>query len=253
MMPELIDKSYDSQDELGVIDLAVMLVRRKKVFFSVFSLFVVLGVTFALVKSPKYQYVSLFQAASVGSEEYLENPAATVAALKSRWLPEIESNYLDSKGDKLPIEVTVTALENTGLLRLSSTSASDKRALIETIHRKLFEELEGAQADLQAAKRGKLEASIKAINDVLTSLKGSADGGGAMAAAIERKVELEGQLNALMPGKVLVIARQSAEPQGISSVVIIGFSILLGLIVAVAFSFLVEFISRVRERLHSDG
>ncbi|MCL7945117.1 Wzz/FepE/Etk N-terminal domain-containing protein [Marinobacter sp. ATCH36] len=240
--------TYD--DEISLVDLATTFIRRRRVFYVVFLATTLAGLAYALLLVPeKYEYVSLYQMAEVGSGKTVEAPATTIATLQNRWFPEIHATHRQKEDAKLPFEISFSNPKDTGLIRMASEASPENAALVEETHEKLIDQIKERQQALLTREKQSLESRIDAIDRALESLQGGQDTGSAIAEAYEKRVELEGKLEGLSPGESLVVSRKSAERKGASKSLIVILAAVLGGMMGVFLAFFSEFIVLVREQL----
>ncbi|MGP4846112.1 lipopolysaccharide biosynthesis protein [Marinobacter sp. 1Y8] len=233
-------------DEISLVDLAAVLVRRRRYFYIAFVLIFGVGLAWALLAPAQYQYVSLFQTAQLSSNNYLEPPATTIAVIRSQWLPEARANYHKKHGQALGVDVALTNPEGTGLIRLDSEATSDAEDAVTSLHEFL---LDNIQKSLQAKikqKKESLEQSLAATQRVIEQLMSSENGGNALAAAYDRQSSLQGKLDSLTDTSNLTVVRKSSEPSGPKRFLIAVISAFLALIGGVCIVFISEFVGRVR-------
>ncbi|MDG5499219.1 lipopolysaccharide biosynthesis protein [Marinobacter sp. BGYM27] len=246
------DRAEVYDHEISLVDLAAVLVRRRRYFYTVFVLVFGVGLAWALLAPAQYQYISLFQTAQTSSNEYVESPATTIAVIKSRWLPEAEADYYKKNGKSLAVGVTLTNPEGTGLVRLESEAASDAKSAVASLHQFLLDNMqESLQAKIKQ-KKASLEQNLAATQRVVEKLMTSENGGNALAAAFDRQSSLQGKLDSLTDTSNLTIARASSEPIGPKRILIVVVSILLALMAGVFFAFMAEFFGRVRRVVRSN-
>ncbi|MGQ7274398.1 lipopolysaccharide biosynthesis protein [Marinobacter sp. V034] len=233
-------------DEISLVELAAVLVRRRRYFYIVFVLVFGVGMVWALLAPAQYQYVSLFQTAKLSSNEYLELPATTIAVIKSQWLPEAKATYYKKHGQALGIDVVLTNPEGTGLIRLESEATSDAKDPVTALHQFLLDSIQESLQTKIKQKKASLEQSLTATHRVIEQLMSSDNGGNALAAAYERQISLQGKLDSLTDTSNLTVAREGSEPIGPKRALIVAMSILLALIAGVFFVFMAEFFGRVR-------
>jgi len=242
--------AYD--DEISLVDLAATFIRRRRVFYVVFTLVTLLGVIYAFVKADTYEYITLIKSAEEAGGEFLQKPASTIAIIQNRWVPEISSRYQAEKQSNLPFKVLASNPENTGLIRITSESVIEHAGPLEEVHKTLAGNILKSQQKLLETTQNRLKKQINSIDQVIQSLKSSAaneNTGTALASAIQKRAELENQLEALEPASVLVIARQSSDQKSASDLLIVTLAVLLGGMIGVFLAFFAEFVMQVRRRL----
>lgn len=238
---------YD--DEISLVDLASTFLKRRRIFYVVFLVITLAGVAYALLAPGKYNYVSLVKLAEDGSGEYTDKPAAVIASLENRWVPEFEAMYIAEHEKSLPFKVTFENPENTGLVRIASSATPDEQKAVQQFHQQLLSQLEKGQSAGVSRLKQSLNKRIEMLNSTIDMLKGLQDAGAALAAAIDQRVSLEAELESVEPTDILVVARESAEPEGPARSLIIVLAGLLGLMAGVFSAFFAEFISTVKAQM----
>lgn len=239
------------QNEISLVDLATIFVRRVWLFFVLFALFAVGGVVFALVLPDQYGYVSLYQIAEEETGEPVEKAESSIAVLQSQKLPELEIAYKAEHGKKLPFSVRFQNSEDTNLIRISTEAVQENGADVTAIHQELLNFLlnrHGAMID-QASR--KLEARIASVGRTLEALQEAPDAGAAVAEVMKSKVELEGELAALSPGRVLVVGRESVESVAPNRKLMVILAVVVGFIFALISVYFAEFASLVKKDLRA--
>ncbi|MEQ9544790.1 MAG: Wzz/FepE/Etk N-terminal domain-containing protein [Marinobacter sp.] len=242
---------YDN--EISLVDLATILIRRRLIFYAVFVVITLGGLAYALLAEETYRFTSLLQVAEKNSEKFIEEPLTTIATLENRWLPAQEALFREEANKKLPFGVSFSNPEETGLIRLVSEAGLDDKMAVENIHQNLIENVQERQRALLAKEKNSIQSRLKSVEQAIETLKGGQDTGTAIAEAFERKVELEGDLQALKEVEVLAASRQSADRTGPNRVLILALALTLAGILGIIAAFLAQFGSLVRSALDSEA
>ncbi|WP_148863389.1 Wzz/FepE/Etk N-terminal domain-containing protein [Marinobacter fonticola] len=252
-----MNNAYEQQqmrdDEISLVDLAAVFVRRRYVFYIVFVVVTLAGLAYALFTSDKYEYASLLEVAEQGDGRPIEQPAAVIATIENRWLQEVSTRFRAEHEKKLPFEVNASNPEQTRLIRLSSESDKENAEVVKDIHTTLIDRVKQHQGNLISSEEKSLQRQIESLEKVIEALEGQQFAGEALARAIEKRVSLERQLEQLKPVEVLVVSRESAEKTGPRRALIVVLAGLLGGMVGVFGAFLFEFIIRVRAQLSANA
>lgn len=241
------------EGEISLVDLAAIFIRRRRVFYVVFAMITLGGFAYAVFAEETYRYTSLLHVAEKGSGKYIEGPLTTIATLENRWLPEQEALFRAEADEKLPFNVSFSNPEETGLIRIISEASPDDKDAVESIHQNLIEQIQKRQSALLAREKSSLQSRLESVGRAIETLQGSQDSGTAIAEAFERKVELEGELEALKETEVLAVNRQSADKTGPNRVLILALALTLAGIFGIISAFLAQFGSLVRSALDSEA
>lgn len=251
-MKNAIDGKPHYDDELGMVDLAAIFVRRLRVFYVVFGAVILLAILYAvfLVGEVK-EYRTLVQLAE-DNHEPLKSPSVVIASIDNRWYPEIEAVYAEAEGKRLPIKISASNPEDTNLIKLSTEASPELVDEIMNAHRQLIDQIVQHQSELLSRQKRALEQRMSSINETLEQLIRQEVAGEAMAVAIQERVDLEARLDSLRPAEILIVAREGLEAKGTSKKLIFALAIVLGLVLGIFSAFMAEFIEHVRRALRED-
>ena len=99
-VPVKIPEYIYPEDEINLMDLWLILVKHKKVFWSIFSAIVILGLIVALIIPRKYSITSAISIGQTIQDDQmvlLESPETVKAKLENALVPKILSQYEDEE------------------------------------------------------------------------------------------------------------------------------------------------------------
>ncbi|MBY6033629.1 lipopolysaccharide biosynthesis protein [Marinobacter daepoensis] len=237
------------QNEISLVDLATVFVRRIWLFLGVFVAFITGGIVFALAQDERYEYVSLYQIAEKNADEPVEIAAKAIAVLQAQRLPELQAAYKKEHGERMPFKVSFSSPENTSLIRLSSESVRGGAERVKALHSGILDYMMSRhEIQVETVKRN-LEVRLESVNRALDALLEKRDLGRAVAEMMQKQAELQRDLSSISPAESIVIGRESAERVAPNRKVIVVLATVLGFIVAFVSVFFAEFVSLVREAL----
>lgn len=248
-MTDTLPQRNEYPGEISLVDLAITFIRRRYVFYGVFVAVTLLGLAYALLASEQYQYVSLIQVAQKDKDEPIQAPAATIATLANRWLPEVETIYRAEHDKKLPLQVAFSNPENTALIRFSSEASQASAEAVTATHQTLIDKIKSHQGALIKREQNSLSRQMASLDKALGSLEGQQDAGEAIASVMEKRSKLEGLSESLKGVEVLVTSRQSAVRIAPRRSLIMVLSVLLGGMLGIFAAFMSEFCVSVRKQL----
>lgn len=235
-------------DEISLVDLAVILIRRWKAMAVIFVVVVALAVAFALMQTARYQYTSLYSVAeytnSNGQRVAIESPASVVAKTQNLYLgPETRKLLEENDLESLPFEVKTSNPSDTLLLQLSSEATQENQKLVATLHQHVIDRLQEDQAELVESRKASLQRQLDSAKQALESAQQSSSPSAAelIATYYSRISDIEGQLNELREGEITQHAVQSLESVGISKKLIVAVGIVLGGMLAIMGAFVMQF------------
>jgi uncharacterized protein involved in exopolysaccharide biosynthesis len=237
-------------DEISLVDLATTFIRRRRVFYAVFLLCTLGGLAYALLTPEKFDYVSLVQLAEKDSETLIQTPETVIATLQARWLPEEKVLYYTKNESKLPFDVSFQNTKDTALVRFTTGTTAKQKQLVEKVHAALIEKLSQHQENLVKSEQASINRQIESLNALIASMMAQTSvDGAALSTAIEKKSELESELQSLGNFEIIVSARQSIEKTGPKRSLIVALAIVLGLMLGIFVAFMTEFGASVKKQL----
>ena len=251
-MNNIPDSGIVHHDEISLVDIAAIFIRRRWVFYTVLLLAVLLGGLYTFSQDARYEFSSIVHVGEVGSGVFVEPPSVTVATLENRWWPEMAESYRKDQGEGLPFRTRFSGDNKSGLLVLSSLALSGDSQLVEQTHRGLLDKVVNRLGARLDDKRESLKNRIDAAEQVLERVSGEAGNGQVVADVLKRKNELLEQLSGLRAPEVLAVARKDPARVGSSPVLMMAIFAFIGVVFGVFAAFFAEFSCRVRARLREE-
>src|SRR5690554_6523012 len=132
-----------ANDEISLVDLAKILVRRWKIMVVTFLLVVLAALAYVLIVERTYNFVSIFQVAEQAPRgdsavAALEAPGSVVAKVNNLYIGPVTRELRESAGlERLPFEVSTSNPSDTLLVRLSSEAKEADSDLVTQMHEAL--------------------------------------------------------------------------------------------------------------------
>ena len=183
---------YYYEDEISLIDLWLVLVRRKKLLFTIFLLIVVLGLALAFVTPKKYGYSTSIEIGSRVIQDRvqpIESPETLLAKIQESYIPFVQLQYRNQNENdeeiykisaRVPKGSQLVVLESKGVesvseifkdlqQRVVNEVKKDHKRIIEVIRKELEIARNEAVSQLEELKDQErlLMASDKRLNDVV--------------------------------------------------------------------------------------
>ena len=232
---------YHADDEISLVDLAKILVRRKLWFFMTWVLIVSLAVGYILLTGSQTQgstnhqdrfaYTTTLAIGYKTPTVYIEPMSAIQTLIKDVYLPTVQQRD-DLKRFSVSIhfqERRNINEEGSNILQIVTRASSDQQAFIEELHKEIAEKL---------IERHQLIADqlLKQAADSVSDHMGSVLPTSLATLAIPLKIPLK--LN------------QSSSETNTKLIMILG--IVLGFVLGIIIAFFAEFVSRVKASLKED-
>ncbi|MGY6563463.1 MAG: Wzz/FepE/Etk N-terminal domain-containing protein [Halomonadaceae bacterium] len=241
-------------DEISLVELAKILIKRWKAFAITFLLVAAGALGYAITQEQNFQYVSIYQVAeqaprSAGGLGALETPSAVIAKVENLYLGPLIRDMREEGGS---VGVSLDNPSDTLLVRLTTETleANNERATI--LHERLLEKIVEDQQTLLERNRERLEHQLASAQQALETAERGGSSGDMLAAQLTRVTELETQLAQLNEGQVVQVAVQSLSPTGNSRRLILLVGLLAAGVLAILAAFLSHFVSLVRSSLREE-
>ncbi|MCE9681654.1 Wzz/FepE/Etk N-terminal domain-containing protein [Halomonas alkalisoli] len=260
-MPQLEQTPQQPQhyqdDEISLVDLAKILIKRWKVIVITFLVVVFGALAYALMQERTYQYVSIYhvaeQASAQGVPTGLESPNSVIAKMENLYLGTVARELRETEGlESLSLGVSASQPADTLLIRLTSEASENNASFVVTVHEQLLSKITEDQDKLLERNRERLEQQLATAEQAMSSIEQSDRAGELMATYIDRIAEIENRLSQLNEGRVVQVAVQSQSPTGTSRTLIVAVGLVLGGMLALMMAFFSHFTSLVRASLREE-
>lgn len=184
------------EEEIHLVDLWLVLVRRRAVFFTVAGLILAAGIAYALLAPPKYRYSALIELGSISTERgvtTVEGVSTALAKIEAAFVPAVLADYLKAQpagteppeirasipkgSETLMLTAQGTAEEGETLLQLQAAVtdrlAEDHARLIDRQRHALRENIAAAKHNLEtlATNATKLDSRAERIEELAATLQ----------------------------------------------------------------------------------
>lgn len=241
-----MESSERPDKPLSILDLAIVFMRYRAVFFIV--LFVVLlgALILSLVLTPTYRFTSVIALAERPNGQLFTGPDSVVAMVNSHWLPSAESELKATDGKKAQFDTKPTVVGGGELIKLISEASIEQLKTVKFVHERVARDLLADQ-DVQYEKfRKRLEQEIEETEDFWNSLKEQEVSDPALAAATEQLMSLKGDIRKLTKARLVSLAGQSRDPTSMGPLLMLMFAALLGIGTGIFCVYIVAFYTEVR-------
>lgn len=225
-----VHTSHPADDEIDLVDLALIVWRRRRVVLAVILLALAAGAAFAFLRSPAYEYkavVSIGQQ-SIGQQWQImpiETPETAIAKINDGYLPKAIAAAQSGDARLKSIKIEATAPKGAAVVILSAKAPISMKDVYLKIIGSAVQDLLADHASLIAVKKDEIMADmarvrsdlslldqrinaimrdIEQINDMkkaLTSQKPVGDLQSTLALLQSRRDQLAGELSSLQKGK----------------------------------------------------
>lgn len=249
------EASYSVDNEISLVDLAVVLVRRKKMIAIIITLVLTITVIITILIPNKYTFSTSVE---IGSQlidnkpAAFESPETLLAKLQHSYIQQVLSEYrLANPEDKTKYKITVSVPTNSIIIVIETIGIKEDAKILTGLlsnlvkkiiqdHARIFDNIKtnltslrnqakseldllSTEKDYQIEKRRLLLSTIEIQESALANLRNTR--------------EISTPINTI-------------DPTGPSKMFVIAIAVIMGIIIAVFAAFFAEFITRVKEKSH---
>lgn len=246
-MTQHSNQDMGNPEEIGLVDLAAIVVVRRMVVISVLLLTVLAGLLYVLAAPDQYHYRSLFQVAQQNGGAPAQPTQYLVSKLETFWLPELESQYED-EGKPFLGKPTFYRPSGSTMIQFESLATIDDQKVVREIHENLVDRLLKEEQEYISREVESLEQQLKSSDAVIERIVGLANDQ-SVAAILQVRNEIKRKLDSMRPAEVLTTARRSLKQEGLPAWQAFGGLLVAGVVLGIVAAFVAEFFARVRARL----
>ncbi|MCH8553315.1 MAG: hypothetical protein LAT62_15355 [Natronospirillum sp.] len=252
-------------DEISLVDLAKILIRRR--WWVIGTGFVIVAAAFAYAllnrAEPNYQMVTLYEVAQYqnmeGETRALQPVNTLIRRVENIHWPAYMRAFLEDNSEysTMPFELRLENPSNTLLISMRSTAPRAEQEKIEGMHREILGHIEATQTSAYERRHNLLNSQIDRIQ---TNLEQAGNGLTTLppelvASYSDRLMDLEATLETLVEGEVIQYAARGERSgrSGPGGSLILALGIVLGGILGLLAGFFAEFAYRVRQSILDDG
>lgn len=254
--PVYIQEAYYSvDDEINMINLAIVLVQHKFLIATFFIVFSLLGVTLALISPKTYTFSTTIEIGNQlidGAVVPFESPPALSAKLQYNYIPLILSEYKKSHpNDKEKFKITSSVPAGSNITLLETKGTEDQASTLINFLQKLSDKAILDHSRIYQSLKTNLETRLNKATNYLKQFKNSdSESDKDEIAEYQNIIETTtAELANLSNTRQVLPPIQSLNPTGTSKIVIVLVSALIGIILGVFAAFFTSFASKVKQRI----
>jgi len=162
-----------AEDEISLVDLWLVLVRRRFIFAAAVLACVLAGLVFAFFEPPTYTFTTLIQigrvaelrglgetVASVIPNETLESMETVVEKLNTGYIPKVLAAYVDEADDRTAPKIEASSPKQSQLVLIKSKARENESELHVNLHKNVLETLLADHANLIGNFRKSVELRL---------------------------------------------------------------------------------------------
>lgn len=267
-------------DELRLLDIWLVLLRRKLIVAAIVLVSVVIGFAYALFTPDSYAYTTIIEIGTNGRNELIDPLETARAKVVEGYIAQALQDYINKNPDDKPrYGITAEVPKNAQVLVLRSRGAAENERTYATLHNAVAERLRSDHLRIQSALRAGLETQLEMRERSLTALRDQAKSFEAQINRWEGRKELPArelayltslriadnqraqselvplvdnvrlQLANMRETTAVVSTMRSLDPTGMGRQTTVILAALIGLILGTIAALFVDLIARAREEV----
>ncbi len=253
LKPVYIHEAFATHDdEISLVDLALVLVRRKVIIMGILVLFIAAGIIHALNTTKSYTFTSSIEIGSQmidGDIKFIESPSALLAKIDYSYIPKtLDQHQKDHPEDEKVYELTASNPKSSSVITLQIAAPEAQAELATDFITHTTQQIIQEHEELFNTIKQDLELRLTQATNRLNSMGNSSE------SLTEKNIlqdKIDGylsQLSNLRGTRVISPPMQSQKPSGTSRKLVVAVAAFAGLFIGIFAAFFVEFAGKVREK-----
>ncbi len=174
-----------AEDEISLVDIWLVLVRRRFILVATVLACILAGLLFALLRPPSYAFTTMIQIGRIvelpeqnessavrsrATGDALESTETVVAKLNEGYIPKVVAAYVDEADDRAAPKIEASSPKQSDLVLIKSEAAKKGAELHLNLHKKITETLLADHADLIGNFRISVELKLTQAQSKYESL-----------------------------------------------------------------------------------
>jgi len=252
------EDSYSTNDDVNMVDLAIILVRHRKLFAFIFTLVVAVGVFFAMSQTQQYTFSSTIEIGSEvvnGTTNLFESPQTLLTKLQYDYIPQVLQKHRASNPGNSKNYVINTATPNGDvIIVLEITETGNEFETLSTLlknisqgvikdHDKIFNIRQRSLLTLANLAKSELKALIKNSGDRPEIIQ-----------VLKDRIEIyQARIISLKNTKELSAPTKSLDPIKKNTIRIVLLAAFVGVFLGIFSAFFAELVIKVKEKMKNNG
>lgn len=244
---------YSAEEDINMINLAIVLVQHKFLIASFFIVFSVLGVALALFTPKTYTFSTTIEVGNQlidGAVVPFESPTALSAKLQYNYIPLILNEYKKSHPDyKEKYKIISSVPAGSSITLLETKGTEDQADILINFLQELSDKAILDHSRIYQSLKTNLETRLTKATNYLKHLR---DSGSNKTEITEYQTIIEtttAELANLSNTRQVLPPLKSLNPTGTSKIIIVIASALAGIFLGIFAAFFTSFASKVKQRI----
>jgi uncharacterized protein involved in exopolysaccharide biosynthesis len=243
--------NYSADDEISLVDLAMVLVRRKRIIVVITTFVILLSVITAFLMPKSYTFATSIEIGSQiidGTIKPFESPETLLAKIQHAFIPQsLNKQRQTNPENKTKYKITSSIPKSSVIIVLEVKGTEDEADLLKSLLQSINQQAIFDHSRIYNSVRKNITSRLKQTTTDLEILKKTDDNETEIATQ-QNLIELySSQLANLRETREILPAMKSIEPTGTSRKLIVIISAFAGIFLGIFSAFFAEFVAKVRE------
>ena len=243
--------NYSADNEISLVDLAMILVRRKRIIVVITTFVILLSVITAFLMPKSYTFATSIEIGSQiidGTIKPFESPETLLAKMQHVFIPQtLNEQRQTNPENKERYKVKASIPKSSVIIILKIKGTEDKADLLKNLLQSISQKATLDHGRIYDAIRKNITSRLKQTTTELQMLKKSNDNEAEVATQQNRIEVYSSQLANLRNTREILPPMKSLEPTGTSRKLIVIIAAFAGVFLGIFSTFFAEFIAKVRE------
>ena len=243
--------NYSADYEISLVDLVIVLIRRKKMIAIITTVIISLGVITALLVPKSYTFTSSIE---IGSQiinlaiRPFESPETLLAKIQHVFIPQAlnEQRQTDPE-DETKYKINTSIPKSSAIIVLEIKGTEDKTDLFKSLLQSITQKAILDHSRIYDSVRNNITSRLKQATSELQILKQSNDNETELATQQNLIENYSSQLAIFRETREILPPMKSIEPTGTSRKLIVIISAFAGVFLGIFSAFFAEFVAKIRE------
>lgn len=247
----LHEANYSADDGISLIDLAMVLVRRRKMIAVITTFIILSGMAAALLASKSYTFTTSIEIGSQiinGTVKSFESPQTLLAKLQYSFIPQtLNEHQLSNPADEKKYKIIVRVPKNSDIIVLEAKGAEEQADLLSGLLQNITQKAAHDHSRIFESVKRNLLSQLEQTRTKLANL-GSSANNHAEEAILQSSIEgYSSQLANLRNTREISPPMKSLGPSGVNGKLIVIIAAFAGIFLGVFSAIFAEFVEKVRE------
>lgn len=247
------EASYTNDDEISLVDIAIILLRRKRMIAAIIASFIALSVITISLTPKKYTFSTSIEIGSQiidGAVKPFETPQTLLAKVQHSFIPQAQDEHRKSNlGVKNKYNIKASSPKNSTIIILKTNGTEDQAVTITNLLQSVTLKATQDHMRIYDAVKQNLAALIEQAKSELTTLDSKKDKQNEIRQLLKGNIEVyKSRLINLRNTREIFPPMKSIEPTGTSRKLIIIIAAFTGVFLGVFSALFTEFLSKVKQK-----